>query len=199
MVNLGIAGHKDFALGCLFLIDKIVDCETSRRFYPPLVFTPPCPTHSLQTAPKPQLVYPPSNLCDMEASAFYETATRFSTAELIHSLKIVSDNESSPAHDINPQQVSKLIRANLPIIEDVLHKLNELADKIRFVEMPEFDQINSRYHFTTSEQIRLKKLLSRWKLISGQNLDEITSQTGLHKKDFMIWLDKEINNLPFLL
>ncbi len=83
IVNIGIAGHRDHALGGLFLIDKIIDLDSQKNYYPALIFTPACPTGSVQTSSKPQLNYDPLHLCDMEASAFYETAVRFSSSELI--------------------------------------------------------------------------------------------------------------------
>ena len=49
LVNIGIAGHKHHALGSLFLIDKITDFDSMRSYYPPLIFTPPCPTSPIQT------------------------------------------------------------------------------------------------------------------------------------------------------
>jgi nucleoside phosphorylase len=177
MFNIGIAGHKSHAIGSVFLIDKITDNDSGRRYYPPLVFTPPCPTHSLQTAAKPQLTYPPSYLCDMEASAFYETATRFSSGELIQCLKIVSDNELSPAQNIQPKQVSTLIDAQLSTIESILMELTKLAESLTTPELTEFDQLISQYHFTVNEQIQLKKLLTRLQLINGQGIFEFIKST----------------------
>ncbi len=57
MLNIGIAGHKDHPLGGLFLIDKIIDVDSQKSYYPSLNVTPPCPTGSIQTSSKPQLNY----------------------------------------------------------------------------------------------------------------------------------------------
>ena len=90
LLNIGIAGHKDHALGRLFLIDKIIDRDSGRNHYPPLLFKPPCATGSVQTASIPQLAYDQPHLYDMEASAFYETASRFSSGELIQCLNAIT-------------------------------------------------------------------------------------------------------------
>jgi adenosylhomocysteine nucleosidase len=199
MLNVGVAGHKDHPIGSVFLIDKITDGDSERRYYPPLVFTPPCPTNSLQTAAKPQLIYPPSQLCDMEASAFYETGTRFTSGELIQCLKIVSDNESCPAHNIQPKQVSELISAELSTIAAILTELTQLAELLSSPEFSQFDQLLSKYHFTVNEQIQLKKLLSRWGLVKSKNRIEIVSNIAKNAKEFLGLLNQQLNEAEFYL
>jgi adenosylhomocysteine nucleosidase len=199
LLNIGIAGHKYHPIGSLFLIDKITDSDTDRRYYPPLVFTPPCPTHSLQTVSKPHLAYPSQQLCDMEASAFYETAARFSTSELIQCLKIVSDNELSPIHTIQASQVSALIAAHVPNISSILTTLAKLADSLSVLEFKEFDHLLNRYHFTVNEQLQLKKLLSRWHLVSNQTIPEFADNSPKNSQEFIKLLKQFINKAEFYL
>jgi adenosylhomocysteine nucleosidase len=199
MLNIGIAGHKEHPIGNVFLIDKITDNDSGRRYYPPLVFTPPCPTQSLQTAAKPQLIYPAEDLCDMEATAFYETASRFSSGELIQCLKIVSDNELSPAQNIQPSQVSALIAGQLPTIEGILMALTKLAESLTTPELTEFDQLISQYRFTVNEQIQLKKLLSRLQLIKGKNWVGLAATSAKTGKEFLNSLNQQLNEAEFYL
>ncbi|CAG7856522.1 hypothetical protein MCAMS1_01038 [biofilm metagenome] len=200
MLNIGIAGHKNHPIGTLFLIDKITDSDTGRRFYPPLVFSPPCPTHSLQTVSRPQQEYPEPELCDMEASAFYETATRFSTGELIHCLKIISDNNFSPTENINPQQVSLMIAEQAGNINKIVEILTKLTVNIVSTpEIKEFDDLLNRYRFTVSEQIQLKKLLARWQLVTGQQDLLFPAETAKTGKDFIQLLSQSINEAKFYL
>ncbi|MBC8377593.1 MAG: hypothetical protein H8E62_00305 [Planctomycetes bacterium] len=199
LVNIGIAGHKDHAVGSLFLIDKITDFDSRKSHYPPLVFTPPCPTANIQTASRPQLVYERGHLFDMEASAFYETAVRFSTGELIHCLKIISDNELSPAENIHPKQVVALIAKHVVTIENLLTELSRLAKLIIAAEPKLFAQLIQRYHFTVSEQGQLKNQLSRWEALTQAPIPEF-DQTSFHKgKDVLFWLDQQINKIEFSL
>jgi nucleoside phosphorylase len=199
LVNIGIAGHKHHAVGSLFLIDKITDVDSQKSHYPPLVFTPPCPTASIQTVSRPQPAYDPHHLCDMEASAFYETAVRFSSGELIHCLKVISDNESSPAENIQPKQVSSLIAAHVSAIETVLAALSRLAELITAPEPAQFEQLIQRYHFTASEQGQLKNRLSRWAVLTQTQLPEL-DETQLHKgKDVLSWLDQQLSRIEFSL
>ncbi|TAN65575.1 MAG: hypothetical protein EPN17_16145 [Methylobacter sp.] len=199
LVNIGIAGHKDHAVGSLFLIDKITDVDSQKSYYPPLVFTPPCPTASIQTVSRPQFDYGLQHLCDMEASAFYETAIRFSTGELIHCLKVISDNELSPVENIQPKQVAELIAAHVTAIETLLAELSRLAALITVPESRLFEQLLQRYHFTVSEQGQLKNRLSRWAVLSqAQNLE--FDESLLHKgKDVLFWLDQQISKIEFCL
>ena len=156
-INIGIAGHKRYTVGSLFLIDKIADNDTGRNYYPPLVFTPPCPTANLVTFAKLQQSYPESALCDMEASGFYETATRFSTGELVQCLKIVSDNETSSSENIQPDQVSSMIAEYVPRMAETLDSLSNLAHLIGRPELDEFKQLTEHYRFSENEKIQLKK------------------------------------------
>ncbi|MGZ5006474.1 MAG: 5'-methylthioadenosine/S-adenosylhomocysteine nucleosidase family protein [Methylobacter sp.] len=200
LINIGIAGHKDNAIGSLFLIDKITDADTRKSYYPPLVFTPPCLSACIQTVSLPQLDYEPDCLCDMEASAFYETALRFSSGELIHCLKVISDNQLSPAENIEAKQVAVLIAAHLAAIEALLAELSRLRKLIKPPEQPElFEQLTRRYRFTVSEQGQLKNQLSRWMTLTQNQVLEF-DETGFHKgKDVLLWLDRQINRIEFSL
>jgi len=199
LVNIGIAGHIDHVLGSLFLIDKITDVDSLKSYYPPVAFTPPCPTANIRTVSRPQPVYDREHLCDMEASAFYETAVRFSTGELIHCLKVISDNELSPAENIQPKQVEALIAAHVATIETLLKELSRLAALITAPEPDRFEQLIQRYHFTASEQGQLKNRLSRWAVLTNNTIPEL-DESQLHKaKDVLSWLDRQINKLEFSL
>jgi len=197
--NIGIAGHKDHPLGGLFLIDKIIDVDSQKRYYPSLIIIPPCPTGSIQTLSKPQLNYDQQHLCDMEASAFYETAVRFTSSELVLCLKVISDNQLSPVDNIQPKQVAELIATNMSTVESLLVRLAALADIITTPEPGQFEQLILDYHFTVNERMQLKSLLSRWNIVTNHQaieFDEIRLHSG---KDVLRWLDAQINNTDFYL
>jgi adenosylhomocysteine nucleosidase len=199
LVNIGIAGHKNHAVGSLFLIDKITDADNKKSYYPPLVFSPPCATANVQTVSRPQLVYDQQYLCDMEASAFYETAVRFSTGELIHCLKVISDNESSPVENIQPKQVASLIAAQVATIEILLAELSRLAALVAVPEPKLFEELIQRYHFTASEQGQLKNRLSRWAALTDAQVPEFDKDLLPKGKDVLGWLDEQISQIEFFL
>lgn len=198
LVNIGIAGHSDCALGSVWLIDKITDTDSHKRYYPPLVFTPPCATMSIKTASIPQPDYLHGELCDMEASAFYETAIRFTTGELVQCVKVISDNNLSPVANIQPKQVSAWIAEQLPVIEALLETLRDLAQTITVSEPPLFKRMLQRLHFTANEQIQLKNLICRWQVLSNQQALVIDEELN-KAKDVLRWLEQKVNSSEFYL
>lgn len=199
MLNIGIAGHPEHFLGEVFLIEKITDADSGKSYYPPLVFTPPCGTENIQTASKPQLAYLLPCLYDMEVSAFYETATRFAYAELIHSLKVVSDNKTSPADMIHPKQVSELIAAQMGTINDVISALIMLAEQLPVTAHQQFAQLISRYRFTAAEKQLLAKQLSRYTLLTGNQSVDIDGRQFPSGKALLGWLQQQIDESEVLL
>lgn len=199
MLNIGIAGHKEHPLGDLFLIDKIIDVDSEKSWYPSLVFTPTCPTGSIQTLSKPQFNYDQSHLCDMEASAFYETAVRFTSSELVVCLKVISDNQLSPVENIQPEQVAALIAAHLAMVESLLAHAAAQAQMITTPESRQFEQLIERFHFTVNERMQLKNQLSRWNVVTNHQSLEI-DETSFHSgKDVLRWINLRINNTDFYL
>ncbi|CAA9892601.1 Nucleoside phosphorylase [Candidatus Methylobacter favarea] len=199
LLNVGIAGHKDHPVGSLFLIDKISDFDSKRNYYPPLVCTPPCPTADIQTASRPQTDYDQPALCDMEASAFYETALRFTSGELTQCLKVISDNKLAPAETIQPKQVSSLIAAQVFTVKVLLAELSRLAELITAPEPELYAQLVQRYHFTATEQLQLKNRLIRRDVLTLRckpDFGDVRLQSG---KELLRWLDQQLSNSDFYL
>jgi hypothetical protein len=199
MLNVGIAGHKDDALGTIYLVDKCQDADSKKTNYPPIIFKPPCKTAGLQTAALPQLDYQLSLLYDMEASAFYETAHRFTTAELAHSLKIISDNQQNTANMLQVNQVPIWIEQHLAVIDSVASALISLADSLLGVETPNFQTLIEQFHFTATEQIQLKNLLQRWQVMTNQPIPEFNTMDYKRGKDILRWLGKKLDEVDFYL
>jgi adenosylhomocysteine nucleosidase len=200
LINLGIAGHRDHAVGSLFVIDKIIDADSRKSYFPPLIFTPPCATSGIQTFSTPQLSYDRQYLCDMEAAAFYETAIRFTSSELVQCVKVISDNQASPAENIEPKQATALIAEHAATIANIISELCRLADLLAAPEESKlFAELTQRYHFTVSERGQLKNQLSRWTALTDNQTLEF-DQTRFNKgKDVLSWLDRQIDQLKFVL
>ena len=197
LVNIGIAGHQHYPLGELFLIDKISDVDSQKSYYPALITKAPCRRASLQTVSKLQLQYHASELCDMEASAFYETAVRFTSSELIVCLKVISDNQDSSVEAINAKQVSALIAAHLLIIEALLIQTRALANLITTPVPQLFNELLQRYHLTVHQRQQLKNHLSRWDVLTDQQSLLPIDSNLMNGKDLLHWLDSRINALNF--
>jgi adenosylhomocysteine nucleosidase len=199
LVNIGTAGHRQYPLGELFLIDKITDSDSKKSYYPALITTAPCRRASLQTVSKPQTEYHASELCDMEASAFYETAVRFTTNELILCLKVISDNQDSSIDAINAKQVTALIATQLSIIAALLIKVSEIAALITAPEPQLFYQLLEHYHFTAQQRQQLKSQLSRWDILTDHQSLLLEATNLVSGKDVLLWLDSRLNMIKFYL
>ena len=167
-LNVGIAGHASARIATPLLVHKAIDQANERVYYPVFAFTPPCASTCIYSVDRPTDSYPQDAACDMEASAFIETAQRFVPAELAHSLKVVSDNPHSPWQAINREQVVAWIGDQLPLVDALREHLSSLAATWdRQCELPAlFLQSLERWHFSASQQHRLQRLLAQWQAIA---------------------------------
>ncbi len=160
-VNFGIAGHKSKEAGNMLVAHKISEAGTGKSWYPVHIKTA-LETSQLTTFDTVQRNYQPNTLHDMEASGFYEAAIRFSTAELTHSVKVVSDNESHPIESIDKAQVETLITENIPQLSGFCAHLCHMAHEVTHeVSAAKIDCYHERWKFTVTQQHQLKHLLQR--------------------------------------
>ncbi len=199
LINIGIAGHKFESIGEIVLASKIVDKDSGKRFYPQLIGTNLPKTGEVQTSSKPCTEYSASYMNDMEASAFYETAVRFSTNELIHSIKVISDNEKTSIESINAKKVSQLISNQLTQIEQLFNCWILLQKSFIPSELKEFNLILQQWNFTVSGKIRLKSLLSRWQLLSAESWLTNNQAKLKSSKDVLKKLEIDISYLKVIL
>lgn len=163
-LNVGIAGHASRALGDVYLADRIVDDTSGRNWYPPLVFAPPCPTATVRTVARPCTDYPHDALYDMEAAGIFGAAARELGRELVHTIKVVSDNRDNPASALSAARVEELIGNAMPVVASVVGSLLALSDEqiARQAEPAGFAAILERAHFSTTRRRQLRRQLRRW-------------------------------------
>ncbi|MDD2759121.1 MAG: hypothetical protein PHH11_02380 [Methylomonas sp.] len=199
MLNLGIAGHRHFPLGGLVLGYKIIDSETRRAFYPQFPFTVTIPTQTVSTVSKPNVDYSDDGVFDMEASGFYEMAVKFSSSELIHVVKIISDNSGSPITAISEAQVAQWIAAQLGLFGDLLQALLAQSQQSRSQDSELYGQLVKEFRFTVSGCLKLKALLQRWRVLKGDAPLIWQSSRLKSGKAFLIWLEKQLDDAAFFL
>ncbi len=199
MLNLGVAGHKEYALGELFLMDKITDFDSQRSYYPSQAFSLSCQAGSIQTVSKPQLEYDSLDFFDMEASAFYETAVRFCSSEFVFCLKIVSDNQCSSVENIQPKQVSQWIARHVEVLDLLLSRVEAQAALVSQFEPQLFEYCIQRYHFTVNERQQLKSFLNQWNVLTGHQGIEIDISSLKSAKEILRWLNLKIQDIEFYL
>jgi len=199
LLNLGIAGHKTKALGRLFLADKITDStQPDSVFYPQWVGGLPIADFlPLHTLAQPSSQYPDTALCDMEASAFYQIAVKFSSVELIHCIKVVSDNAEHSSFEINAQNVTGWVADAIEYISAIADHLCALRQHALSPSHPQRAEILARYHFSVTSKARLDQLLQRWQHLNKHQsipLEQIPAKNG---KQFLHWLAQQ--SQPFRL
>ncbi|HEX7027980.1 MAG TPA: hypothetical protein VF268_12120 [Gammaproteobacteria bacterium] len=176
-LNIGIAGHRDHALGTLWLAHKITDAAANRNWYPPQILASTLMSRELLCVDTPEAGYTGDALYDMEAAGFYAAACRCSTAELVQCLKIISDNAQSPANTpgnpLKARDVEALVAAQLPAITDYAEALEKLARQLQSRQLPddELQPYLQHWHFTVTQRHQLKTLLQRRRALQpGQPL-----------------------------
>lgn len=200
LINLGIAGHLKRPVGAVFLTHKIMDDETGRKFFPQLPFIPPCETLSLTTYPKPQAAYVGDDLYDMEAAGFYEMAVKFSSSELIHVVKIISDNAHSPLGNINESIVEHWITGQLETIKALFNSLSHLQQTSPATTVsPLLGQLLEQFHFTVTNTSKLKALLLRWSVIRGDEALEWSAANFRSASQVIAWLVQQLDKTEFRL
>ena len=199
LINIGIAGHRSAALGSLFAAEKISDFDSARHYFPQLLPHGLCATLPLETVSQPRQDYAPDILYDMEASAFYEIAVRFTTSELILTLKVVSDNQDAGITQINAVLVSAWITAHFDTVERLLVLLDKRVQHVQEGESEHFEQLIRQHHFTVSEKVQLKALLLRWELLSERRELPVTLSEFKNTRAFLEALSTQLARLPVVL
>ena len=192
LVNLGVAGHKSHELGSLFCAEKIVDQDSARAYYPQLVADLSCASAVINTVSQAQLDYQSTALYDMEASAFYEAAIRFSSSELIQVLKVISDNENSSVDAITPAKVSQWIECHLTEIDGVIKSLQALTGNYATPETGQYAEIIQTWRFSSQQKLQLQRLLSRWQVLTEGEIIDLTQQETLSGKAVLVYVQEKI-------
>lgn len=167
-INVGICGHKNYPVGNGYLVNKITDKSSNQNFYPIQAFSHDFFTSCCITCDKPDINYRKS-LHDMESSGFFCTALKFSTSELIHLFKIISDNRTNKINIKEKPYISGLIKDNLNLIDTLVKKL-KMINKINYRKTKcQKDEIEKQFfyfckifNFNKNEQCELKEILEDW-------------------------------------
>ncbi|MFT5657534.1 MAG: adenosylhomocysteine nucleosidase [Gammaproteobacteria bacterium] len=177
-INIGTAGSESHPVGSVYWINKITDVDSNRRFYPVPIIDSDMPAQHCLTHNQPNTRYHPQHLFDMEASAFFDTATRFSSGELVHCLKIISDNEQN-AIDKDKYRVSQLIQQNMPSIAQFAQALEQVNQWVAQVEIaePDWQRFLTLAHFSQTQTTQLKNSL-RFLLSQNNSVESLMKQTS---------------------
>ncbi|MEM7260123.1 MAG: hypothetical protein AAF404_22340 [Pseudomonadota bacterium] len=169
-INLGIAGHQQFAVGTLICASRIIDAATKRSWYPTLIKNP-LTKASVQTVDAPSSDYNSTHALEMEASGFYATALNLTTAELIQCFKVISDNPDNSLDRLDAETVRTLIKDSLTNIDNQLQTLMELSQHSETIDSASLESaFQAQWRFTTTQKVQLQRLMQRLVALSGSML-----------------------------
>ena len=196
-LNIGIAGHQQVPIGSVLLASRITERASGRCWYPPYVLDVGLLRSPLVTVDEPERCYPQCCAYDMEASSFYQIASRCSTGELVQSLKIISDNPGSNL-DLTADQISQLLADQMSAIESAVGQLSDLSRVLDTVRTP--PDLSSLYleqwHFTVAQRHQLAALLTRLKARSVQLPVVPGTSEYQDASSVLTWLEGKLLAIP---
>jgi len=192
LLNFGIAGHAHHAIGSVYIVDKITDADTGRRFYPALPFSPPCLRSALMTCATPVTHYAEESLFDMEGSAFYEVASKFSSGEFIHCIKVISDNAQTSISHIDETKVQAWCSGQRPTLCTLIETLQALRASLPTLSQAMHAQISEAFHFSATNSAKLKKLLLRWQVLYPNEALAWQEAGCRNGKELLVWIENQL-------
>lgn len=190
-INVGIAGHRTMTLGAGVLAHQIIDQASGHTYYPQFVVDRPVTTGVIMSVDKPEQDYALDVVYDMEASAFWQIASKMTTAEFVHAYKIISDNQQSPLHAISKKRVHQWMEDHLPPLTTFIDKLKATNQILTNLELTaaEIALFTDRWHFSFTQLSLLKKLLLRWKACNSQSSKQLLTTSSKSSGEFLRHLE----------
>lgn len=116
-VNIGIAAGSD--VGTTFLINSIHDRDTDKYYYPDMLYDLGLAEKALTTVSNIVSTVDDS-LYDMEASAIYQTVSKYISPDNMFFIKTVSDAGANKDTKFTPEYVSNLMSSQVDMIKKLL-------------------------------------------------------------------------------
>ena len=194
-INVGIAGGKKSRtnIGELFMINKILDDNSDKKYYPEIVVDHGFNESSITTVETPVLdggkKY--DTLVDMEAHEIFSACSKFVPIHDISIIKIVSDYMDGHELYNQPSIVSELFKEKM---DEIIHFINQfkLIDKMVTPILFEKDMewiknTKGKYLLTVSQVNQLTKYAKGYRLRNQENpfpeLDIQVPKTKNNQKD----------------
>ena len=199
-LNVGIAGHKNLPVGTPLLAHKIIDVELKTHYFPSFAFSLPCETEECLTFSSPETRYKEEGMYDMEAAGFYAIASKSAPLEMIHVFKVISDNLHSGVHAITKQKATALIASHTAHLKSIVDQFQAFILEIVPFNTPFLEEFLKKWHFSTCETYRLKKLLKRWQaLCPDQVLFTHDLECKKNASAVIDWIESHLNRIPLTL
>lgn len=158
-LNVGVAAHRELALGTAVIAQKIIDRSTGRSWYPQILVELPVPTAEICTVdqaisePAGDLVY------EMEAAGFFQTVLGWTTAELAGCWKIVSDHGVGESEWLTRQEVEAMVAEQSDRVAGYARSMRALLDRLpKWKRSAGAESLLGRWHFTVTHERLLDNL-----------------------------------------
>jgi len=167
-INVGTAGHRERRRGDILIAHTVTDAASGDRLHPTRLDGPDMEAVEVRTVERPELDFDSDAAYDMEAYGFIAMALRFSTSELVQSIKVVSDNRETTTAAWTAAAVRDLVESRVDVVARAADRFREIANDLEPLRRERADSLalvsayERRVHFTTSEARRLRRLLQRW-------------------------------------
>ncbi len=173
-LNFGIAGHPTLEQGEVRWVDR-VEGPVGKPFYPVSGRRLTLATAGLRTVDRPEREFPAPVLYDMEGSAFAATASRIAPLELVHLLKVVSDNRTTtmpvtpkgrPDPAVLGSWLERACEAGGRVVEELLRsRIRRLLERRLSAEALDFA---GDRRLTVTQRRQLHRLLERHLALEGR-------------------------------
>jgi hypothetical protein len=200
-LNVGTAGHRDRPPGTALLAHTVTDAASGERIHPTRLDGLLLEGVEVRTVPRPEIRFDSDAAYDMEAYGFVATALRFSTSELVQSIKVVSDNRETTTAGWTAPAVREVMEGRLEDIARAADHLQRLANDLeplrrdREESMLLVEAYRRRAHFTASEGRRLQRLLRRWAALEPKAARSPESAGGASAAEILERLSRRLDAL----
>ncbi len=162
-LNIGIGGHATKPIGDAVIAKRVEDRTTMKVWYPVFVHPSPFVAGTVATVEAVETQFRDDCVYEMESAAFIEAALRHAKAELIHCIKIVSDNLECSPSSLTRSVISGLIEPYLDSIAVTCDRLRQAADSIhaRKLHGQAAEAYLQRWHFTQTQVHQLRRVLQK--------------------------------------
>ncbi|MEM8962677.1 MAG: hypothetical protein AAGD38_14420 [Acidobacteriota bacterium] len=188
-INVGIAGHPTREVGEAVLGLRVLDAPSDKVFYPPRIGPRRLPGEQIKTVPKVDTSYPEGWVVEMEASGFLATALRYTTAELVQVIKVISDNRRHPVERLDAAMVSELITPHVETVKQIAADLlpHGQARAARHAEPVGFADLTAEGRWSVTDRRALRRLLERRAMIAP----ELDLPDEVHR----LWRGSDVNRV----
>ena len=194
-LNVGVAGHGSFDVGQGFLANCITDRKSGQTIHPMFVDDFGLAKGKITTVSEVETDYREQIGYEMEAFGFASSAAKYSTLELIHCYKIVSDNHATSVEQLTLKEIGNLIENHLDAIDRLGSQLTQLANSVARRSIPEDPTIPFEDHWrlTVAQREILRKYLIKT-IILGTEI-KVDSDTIRNCRETSEMLDSIRNHL----